>query len=297
MTALLAGVGTRIAERWLQTVVLAGLLWVATLVVAVRLGHAHPFDTVRLTDWLDRIAAHRTGHSSAAILLVTAAALLAAGAVGLVADALGGLFQWLWGADGAGLPGSLLLRWRRNRWRRLRERDRRAVARAAARAGPGGWLVRARGHRAVRRRRAPEPQRPTRIGECFASVAVRLHARYRLDLEPAWPRLWALLPEPLRLDLAGARTAYDAAARLAGWGLLYAAVALLWWPAALVAAGVLALSVARARAAAAVLAALVEAAVDLHLTALGERLGVEAGEIGRLGSAIGHRLEPPNASP
>lgn len=120
-----------------------------------------------------------------------------------------------------------------------------------------------------------------------------MHRRHALDLEPAWPRLWALLPETLRADITGARQAYDSAARLAGWAVLYAALAVLWWPGALVAAAVLATAVGRARVAASLLATLVETAVDLHLTDLAERLGVRGGEdtpAGELGRAVARRL-------
>ncbi|MET9767298.1 hypothetical protein [Streptomyces sp. NPDC006415] len=122
---------------------------------------------------------------------------------------------------------------------------------------------------------------------------MRVHGRYGLDLEPTWPRLWALLPETLRADVISARQAYDSAARLAGWALLYAALAVLWWPSALAGAAVLVTAVARARDAASLLATLVETAVDLHLTDLAERLGVRGGEDAsatELGRAVAHHL-------
>ncbi|MBM7053936.1 hypothetical protein [Streptomyces durocortorensis] len=122
---------------------------------------------------------------------------------------------------------------------------------------------------------------------------MRVYGRYGLDLEPTWPRLWALLPETLRADVISARQAYDSAARLAGWALLYAALAVLWWPSALAGAAVLVTAVARARDAASLLATLVETAVDLHLTDLAERLGVRGGEDAsatELGRAVAHHL-------
>ncbi|WP_326798096.1 hypothetical protein OG946_24145 [Streptomyces sp. NBC_01808] len=276
MSTLLTGIGTRIAERWLQTVVLAGLLWIAALVIAVRLGHTHPFDAGRLTAWLDEIARDRAGQSTSATLLVAAAVLLAAGAAGLAAGALGGVFQRLWGAAGTGPVLSWVLRRRRARRLRRIERARRSIARAGLHHGRGARLLLSHAGYAARRRKVPEPVRPTRIGDVFHGVAVRVRRRYALDLEPTWPRLWALLPETLRADLVAARQAYDAAARLAGWALLYAALALLWWPAAPIAAAVLATAVVRARDAASLLAVLVESSVDLHLTDLAERLGVSA---------------------
>jgi hypothetical protein len=296
MSALLTGIGTRIAERWLQTVVLAGLLWIATLVIAVRLGHEHPFDVGRLSTWLDEIARDRVGRSASAVLLAVAAALLAAGAAGLTAGALGGAFQRLWGAAGAGPPLSWMVRWRLRVRRRRVERARRAIARAVAHRRRGGRLLLAYARHTARRRKPHEPERPTRIGDVFHGVAVRVHRRYALDLEPTWPRLWALLPETLRADVTAARQAYDAAARLAGWALLYLALAVLWWPGALAGAAVLATAVGRARDAASLLATLVETAVDLHLTDLAERLGVRGGEdvsAIELGRAVAHHLAGP----
>ncbi|MFE1259939.1 hypothetical protein ACFW5X_05385 [Streptomyces albogriseolus] len=279
MSALLTGIGTRIAERWLQTVVLAGLLWVATAVVAVRLGHSHPFDVGRLSAWLDQVARERAGRSASVVLLTVAGALLAAGAAGLATGALGGAFQRLWGASGAGPPGSWIQRWRLDRRRRRDERTRRAVARSVTHRGRGGRLLLAHAGRAAdRRRRTPRPTGPTRIGDTFLGVASRVERRYGLELERAWPRLWALLPEAPRADVSGARQAYDAAARLAGWALLYTALAVVWWPGAAIGTSVLATAVVRARDAAELLATTVESAVDLHLTDLAERLGVRADE-------------------
>ncbi|MFE3247761.1 hypothetical protein [Streptomyces sp. NPDC059209] len=305
MPGLLAGIGTWIADRWLQTVVLSGMLWVATLVVAARLGQSHPFDAARLHTWLDEIASQRAGHSPAAILLAVAAALLTAGAAGLAAGALGALHQRLWGADGSGPALAWLPRWRRRWWeRRYSAPARRAVsdALAADLAEPRDPVLatarEARAERALRLRSEREPHRPTRIGDALHAVAVCLRARYDLDLELAWPRLWAVLDETLRADLAGARAAYDSAARLAGWSVLYAALTVLWWPAALIGAGVFVTAVARARGAAAVLASLVEAAVDLRLTELADQLGVrpDSGELTELGRAVGRRLGRPTRS-
>lgn len=301
MPGLLAGIGTWIADRWLQTVVLSGMLWVATLVVAARLGQSHPFDAARLHTWLDEIATHRTGDSPAAILLAVAAALLTAGAAGLAAGGLGALHQRLWGSDGSGPALAWLLRWRERWWQRwYSERARRAVGadRAEAPDPATATARRARAQRALRLRAEREPHRPTRIGDALHAVAVRLRARYALDLDLAWPRLWAVLPDPLRADLSGARVAYDTAARLAGWGVLYAGLAVLWWPAALIGAAVLVTAVARARGAAAVLASLVEAAVDLHLTDLADQLGVrpDTDELTELGRAVGRRLGQPTRS-
>ncbi|MET8206231.1 hypothetical protein ABZT51_09320 [Streptomyces sp. NPDC005373] len=289
MSSLLAGISTRIADRWIQAVVLSGLLWVATFAVAVRLGQTHPFDAERLSLWLDEVATQRVGHSPAAVLLAVAAALLAAGAAGLTAGGLGWLLQRLWAAEGARRPLSWLLRWRRKRgYDRTTDSTRRAVARAAVPDATSDHVNQAR--RALMRRTELKPHCCTRIGDAFHAVAVRLRIRYALDLEQAWPRLWTVLPETLRGDLSSARTAYDDAARLAGWGLLYVALAGFWWPAALIGVGVLTTAIARARLGAEVLATLVETAVDLHLAELVDQLSSRGTELGR---SIDAHLNPP----
>ncbi|MFC7469947.1 hypothetical protein ACFQVA_23880 [Actinomadura keratinilytica] len=292
MSALLTGIGTRIAERWLQTVVLASLLWVAALVISVRLGHAHPFDAGRLSAWLDEIARDRAGRSFSAVALAVASGLLAAAPPVWRPERSAGRSNgcgappvpgprcpgWCGGAGAAAATG-----------RAGPSRHRPDLLRPASGRTAGTRLRPARGPR----RKPHRPERPTRIGDLFHRAAVRVHRRHALDLEPAWPRLWALLPETLRADITGARQAYDSAARLVSWAVLYAALAVLWWPGALVAAAVLATAVGRARVAASLLATLVETAVDLHLTDLAERLGVRGGEdtpAGELGRAVARRL-------
>ncbi|MFF2409592.1 hypothetical protein [Streptomyces sp. NPDC058092] len=305
MTGFLAVIGTKLADRWVQALVLPGLLWVATLAVVARLGQDHPLDVDRLTTWLDRLATQPTGRSSAGVLLMTTAVLLGSSTAGLAAGALGGLLQRLWGASGAHPPLAWAVRWRRRR--HITERARRAIARAADPHMRGGSLARAlvravaarHEHRRmalIRGGRMPEaPTRPTWIGNRFHNAATRVHTLYDLDLELAWPRLWAVLPDNLRGDVTGARDSYTAAARLTAWGLLYGALATGWWPAAPIGACLVVAGVVRARSSAEVLAGLIETAVDLHVNDLAHRLGTPAGapptvETGR---AITSRLQGP----
>src|SRR6185312_6234451 len=159
---------------------------------------------------------------------------------------------------------------------RLRERARRALTQSGAYVtggAPGFWrgtrkslvIARAR-HLELRRMAGPaeRPERPTTMAERFRGTAIRMRDLYSLDLDLAWPRLWTLLPDPLRDDVSRAGAAYAASARLAAWGLLYLLLVVVWWPAFFIAAVLCATATVRARTSAGLLAELVETAVDLH---------------------------------
>jgi hypothetical protein len=118
------------------------------------------------------------------------------------------------------------------------------------------------------------PSRPTWIGDRFHVTEQRITTRYHLDIGVAWPRLWALLPDNLRADLAAAYDAYTAASRLIGWALLYAALGAWWWPSLVIAAVTGLTGWTHGRTAAAVLADLIETTVDLHGRTLASQLGL-----------------------
>jgi hypothetical protein len=119
-----------------------------------------------------------------------------------------------------------------------------------------------------------EPSRPTWIGSRFQDTEERIAGAYHLDLAVAWPRLWPLLSDNLRADLQAAYGAYTASARLVGWALLYAVIGAWWWPAAVIAVVAAADGWWQGRAGAAVLAELIETAVDLHGRTLATSLGL-----------------------
>lgn len=277
MITFLAEVGQRVADRWFNALVLPGVLWLATLVAGTVLGQPHALAVDRLRSWADRVAAGPGAHSPA-VALFLAAALLAA-AAGLAAGVLGAGAQRLWALAGVHRP----LRWaadaRRRRWDRADVRLRRAVARAAFPAAHSlDPAVAAARLRETERRRAAQgarrPERPSWIGDRLALCEGRARSNHGLELADAWPRLWPLLPDALRSDLAAAGAAYGSAARLFGWSALYLPVAVVWWPAAVVAAVVALCAWQRARAAAAALTALLDTAVDLHLRTLARQLGI-----------------------
>lgn len=302
----MAELAKKLADRWLDLLVLPGLLWLGALAAAIRLGQQHPFGISRLRDWLDHLAARPAAHSLAVVLLAAAGLLLASAAVGLAATALGGLLQRLWVLPGERRPLAWLVWARRRRWNRITTAAQRAITRAAAPAAYGQDPARARtrARRAERRRRALPgwPQRPTWIGDRFYATATRTTVAYGLNLDLSWPRLWTLLPDTLRGDLTTAQAAYTGATRLTAWGLLYATLFSAWWPAVLLGVAIFATGLARARSTASVLADLVETATDLHTGDLAAKLGVPASapltaDVGRAITRILGQAHAANAGP
>ncbi len=139
-------------------------------------------------------------------------------------------------------------------------------------------------HLAVRRRDvliarrericAARPARPTWIGDCVAAVQTRILAEYGLDLAAPWPRLWLTLPDPLKNEITGIRGTLDRACALAGWGLLYLGIGVLWWPCLIIGLITFLTGRHRARSAAGDLAILVESTIDVHGAGLAAALSM-----------------------
>ena len=114
---------------------------------------------------------------------------------------------------------------------------------------------------------------PTRTGNILRAAEARPKDKYGLDAVIVWPRLWLVMPESTRQELASCRGSLDSAAATVVWGLLFCFFApITWWavPAGLaVAAAAIAWWVPdRAK----VFADLFEAAYDLHRSALYDQL-------------------------
>ncbi|MEU4222556.1 hypothetical protein AB0F10_45365, partial [Actinoplanes sp. NPDC026623] len=165
-------------------------------------------------------------------------------------------------------------------WRRADEEFRSALV-AAGRAqlsssGDAPELHRVASALAARRDRialAP-PGRPFWMGDRIAAAGTRVHDKYRLDLATAWPRLWLVLPDPVRTEFGLSRAALTRDSCLAGWALAYAVLGFWWWPALVIGCGCGVLAWVRARSSVGLLAELVESAVDVHGRALAESLGL-----------------------
>ncbi|MCZ0972546.1 hypothetical protein O1L55_16310 [Streptomyces albulus] len=266
MMPVLGDLGRQLAQRWVGRLALPGLLLAGTALLGLALGQRHPFDRARLAQrvvqWADAFATR----PSSVQLLYVGGLLLAVAAVGVaVESAAGGTLRlWLgqW-PQALNRPARVLVARRETRWENA---QRRVTELRAALPAPGN---RPRRGRSTRRRRTggdrPGPANPTDLdGDRVAGADLRVLHQYGLDLAAVWPRLWLVLPQEVRDEVTAARRRIEAAAQLATWSVLFAAVALAWWPALLVAAVPAVSGWRRGRAAVATYALLLESAVDVY---------------------------------
>jgi hypothetical protein len=261
-----------LASRWLGLLVLPGAFFLGAVWVAVNLGQAHAWDVPLLVDRVGDTATSIANLPAGAQFSLAVAVLAAASGAGLVVQALAGvtrrswLGQWPWpfGALATARTAS-----RRARWHRLVE-SRHALEQANPRTRAEINALADRTNRLA----LAEPGRPTWMGDRIHAAESVAYHRYGLDLTFGWSRLWLVLPETTRAELAGAHATFAAAVVTGTWALPYLVLTVFWWPAALVAVGIGTTGWARARAAVADLSTLTEAAVDLHGRALASAFGV-----------------------
>ncbi|WP_433723744.1 hypothetical protein ACQP2Y_01170 [Actinoplanes sp. CA-051413] len=274
MTGFLEALGKKAAERWLVLLVLPGVLWLATALVAVHLGHRNALHPGVVVDWISRWT--KVPHPSGLLVAILTGTLVGSAAAGLVATGVGWVLRRAWLTSGRRRPARWLVEWRRARWRRESGRVEVLVAEAIGAAGASSEVVTGPAiAEALARRDAialEVPDRPTWVGDRWRAATVRVRRAYGLDLTVVWPRLWTVLPEQLRTDIAAAQLAYTSAAALTGWAVLYAALGVTWWPALLIGVVVAGAGVFRARTATATVCDLVETAADLYGPALAEQL-------------------------
>ncbi|MEV6605686.1 hypothetical protein [Kutzneria sp. NPDC051319] len=294
MSKFLETLAGKLADRWLTLLVLPGALYLVTAIAAASLGHDGWYRVDVLYRDLTKIAAEPATRNPGTIALALAGVLATAAALGILDQALGSMFHAIWFGSSRGPLTRALTRRRVRRWDAANERVREASV-AAARAQvadepDAAALLRTAEELSAARNAISlvRPARPFTAGDRLAAADQRVLKHYGLDLVSAWPRLWLVLPDASRAALQEANAAVTAAERLAGWAVAYLALTTLWWPAALI--GVVCLTVAwrRATSAAAVLADLAEAVIDIHGRALAESLGISSeGPFGKeTGAAI-----------
>jgi hypothetical protein len=257
----------RLAEKWLSMLAVPGAVFVVAAFLAVRAGHSlRPVRVPEVSLWL------------------VVAFLAASAAAGLLVQGLGAAVVRLWLAAPFDPVTRRVHRRRRAAWDRASAAFEDAlIAAGQARTGanpaagdPIALRSVAVARNAERNRVAlVAPSRTFWIGDRVAAVDQRVHERYRLDLTSAWPRLWLVMPEPGRAEYTAARAALTRAGCLVGWGVLYAILGTLAWPALPVGAVCVVTGWIRGRTAADVLADLVEAGVDVHGRALAAALGLD----------------------
>ncbi|MGW2724966.1 hypothetical protein [Streptomyces sp. NPDC001492] len=124
--------------------------------------------------------------------------------------------------------------------------------------------------------RPPPPNPRTWIGKRMALLDKRISRQYfGLQVSLAWPRLWLVLEEDTRKAVGSLQERIGSACTLAGWGVLYLLLGIVWWPAAVVGTGVLGTAWRRGREAVHGYASLVEAVVDVRQRDLAAALGVD----------------------
>jgi hypothetical protein len=225
--SFLGALGSRVADRWLSSVLTPGLLLLTVVALAARLGQAHALDLSRITASADDLAAAVGSRNPAALGLGVLALLAATVALGLLISGLGRLVAAAWTAHGAHVPGRWLIDLRRRRWTAAEARIRAAAQAAARETGRARIGMPDRAAKALaaldsaRTRRdaicPAQPQRPFQPGDRLRVATERVRDCYGLDLATAWPRLWTIAAGPLRADLDAAQSSFADATRLAAW--------------------------------------------------------------------------------
>jgi hypothetical protein len=279
MTEFLGEIGRKLAERWVAFLAVPGLLYLAAVTCAVALSQENALDFPALSHQITRWAGSTALKSVGSAILIAAAVLAGSVAAGLAAAGLGRLTEIIWTIPGRRRPAKWLTNWRRERSRKAK---RIADDPGSSQAQVGKAIARADRICLV------EADRPAWIGDRLRASEVRVQRAYGLDLGATWPRLWLIAPESVRTEISAARDAFSASARLTGWAVLYLALAVWWWPAALIAAAVGAASAIKGRLAAGDLADLVESAIDLYARELAGQFG-HAGA-GPLSPALGREI-------
>ncbi|MFJ8929937.1 hypothetical protein ACIRLA_25475 [Streptomyces sp. NPDC102364] len=298
MGGLLGELGKKLAERWLSLLVLPGAVYLAMAVSARTLGHAHPFDLARLTAQVTAWAKAPAAATVGGQVVLLAAVLAGAAAVGLAAQGLGSLVERLTLAAGWRAwppPFRRLADWRVTRrqeaWRTQHHSYHQQLELADVARRSGIRLDPAERHAAYRawtRIAAELPERPTWSGDRLHAASVRLERDCHLDLATVWPHLWLQLPETVRAEITTARQALTRATTLGGWALLYEPLAIWWWPASPLATVLAITAWQRTRNATETHALLLEAATRLHAGDLARHLGLE--HTGPLTRPIGDAL-------
>ncbi len=295
MSGFFQALAAKLAERWVTFLVVPGAMFVAAVWTAAHLGQAHAVDWHALTQYASATTAILARQPAATQALLAVVVLVATIGASLAVQAMAVVTRLIW----LGLwprPVAAIRRWqvgrRAARWSRLLERRRRLEQESPRQSRSDAQQLRIN-TLADRLNRLSwvAPRRPTWMGDRINGVERIALDRYGLDLRFTWPRLWLLLPETSRAEITTANTAFAAAVAVGTWAWPYLALGIAWWPAALIGAGAGVTGWARARDAVGDLAAITEAALDLHGRALAVALGVaEPGTAGPLSLAEGEKI-------
>jgi hypothetical protein len=262
-----AGVGGKLADRWASAAVPALIFWLGGLL-------AYAYHRNGISPITRSLARWTTPEQVAALVV----ALLVVGASAIVVQRL--TLPWLRLLEGY-WPGwcGPVREWMADRaWQQsvADEAAAQQLARFVYGADPTAAQLAQFARLEDRRHRRPEEQHrfmPTRAGNIIRAAELRPYRKYGLDAVVVWPRLWIVLPDAARQELLSARARLDGAAGAAVWGVLFCVFSGLtpWCAVAgLAVAGIAIWGWLPARAE--VYGDLLEAAYDLHRTALYQQL-------------------------
>jgi hypothetical protein len=271
--AVLGQLGSKLTDRWASLVVLPGLLYVGVAIIGGVLGQRRWDDIAAARSWVDRVGGGPAMSTAGGVILILGAVLVACNAAGLAARLLGVLtLRWWLGAWPPPLRRltARAVGRRRDRWTALQARFESAALADPRQDDDARELADARNRIAV-----AQPRRPTWMGDRLAAVETRVGTAYGLDLVSCWPRMWLVIPSPARDELTAARANVDAAATLAGWGVLYLLLGVAWWPAAAVGLLIWLTAYRAGRHTVAVQADLIESVLDLYAATLARSLGID----------------------
>jgi hypothetical protein len=273
LSSFYAGLGGKLVERWAALSGPAIAFWLGGLLVwALDRGGLDRLSEP--ADWLDK---QSTPAQIAVLAAILSGVWLSAAVVGRITLPMLRLLEGYW-PDRPAAVGRLRASLVTRQIARTRELEGSfsALSEADAR-GTASGADRVKLTRVQERLRwipsRPEQHMPTRLGNALRAVESRSVEKYGIDSVALWPHLWLVFPQSVKDDLAAARRALDASAAALIWGPLFLIFSV-WNPIAVPIAVVVTLGAvvgwvpARTRD----FARLVEAAVDLHRTALYETL-------------------------
>jgi hypothetical protein len=263
----------RLAERWVGLLVVPGTLFAATAWAGWHLNHT--WDSEALTREVRAMGAEIAGWPTPTQVLLVVAVGLGVSAVGLAVQALAGVTRAVWLGNWPRRVSAPMVTWRQTRWdaSTQRRRDLQNHHPKAARTEKEQEAINRAAAQTTRLSPA-RPGKPTWMGDRGHAVEQIARDRYGLDLTYGWPRLWLVLPEQTRTEITTAHAAFVSSVATASWAWPYLALAIVWWPAAVIAATIGVTGWIRGRSATQELATLSEAVVDLHGRTLAIALGV-----------------------
>jgi hypothetical protein len=259
--ALWKSFGAKAGERWATTVFTpAFLFWAAGVVSAMwDRGGAEAF--TRLADWFNR----QPPVTQATIAILALLGVVASGfAVETLTLAFTRMLEGYWPSWLNGLRRRLVRRREPSAQEEARWQELAALIDARTATAEQTWEQIALDLHLRRIPASPERRMPTRLGNTLGAAENLPEIKYGLNAVRCWPRLWLVLPDSTKTELARARVDLDTAITASLWGLLFVGWTFwAWWsaPVGLIASY---LSYRRAVAIAEDYSDLMEATFDVH---------------------------------